>query len=220
MTIGQRIKELRKMFGYTQKQLAAACGIDDATLRKYENGQLNPRPSTLETIAKELDINVDTLLGSTADCTMTMHNLFKAFNTYNGVIKSGNEIAGEINTGISNGKNLYISFEHINALIYSWYYEYKKYLEKIKKAGSIKNKEAKRQYLDEAEREFQLWMIKYPETEPDKEMLQYLKILDEAEDYMGTHPLDDPEHPVSEKYKEKCEETLKQILGKLNDISI
>lgn len=219
MTIGQRIKELRKMFGLTQKQLADACGIDDATLRKYENGKLNPKRSTLEVIANKLDINVDSLVGSNADCTTTMHNLFKAFNTYGGTLKNGNEIASEINAGISNGEDLYISFTHINALMYSWYYEYKKYLEKIKKAETIKDIEEKSRYIKDAEYDFQLWMIKYPESEPDKQLLHHLKALDEAEDFMGTHPLEDPESPASEEYKEQCRATLKQILRKLNDIS-
>lgn len=62
MTIGEIIREERKKHNMTQKQLAEACGIDDATIRKYESGKLNPKAATLEKIAIGLEIKPIMLL--------------------------------------------------------------------------------------------------------------------------------------------------------------
>lgn len=58
MTLGLKIKEMRKRKGLTQKQLGALCGIADSNIRKYENGQQNPKIETLRKIANALDISV------------------------------------------------------------------------------------------------------------------------------------------------------------------
>lgn len=67
MTIGERIKEARKAAkngkGMTQKELGEACGINEANIRKYENGRQNPKYETLQKIASALDVNVTDLLG-------------------------------------------------------------------------------------------------------------------------------------------------------------
>ena len=47
MPLGLKIKEIRKKRGLTQKQLGALCGIADSNIRKYENGQQNPKIETL-----------------------------------------------------------------------------------------------------------------------------------------------------------------------------
>lgn len=58
MTLGLKIKEMRKHKGLTQKQLGTLCGIADSNIRKYENGQQNPKIETLRKIANALDVSV------------------------------------------------------------------------------------------------------------------------------------------------------------------
>lgn len=55
MSIGLKIKEFRKRRGLTQKQLGDRCGIADSNIRKYENGQQNPKIETLRKIADALN---------------------------------------------------------------------------------------------------------------------------------------------------------------------
>lgn len=61
MTIGQRIKSIRKIRGLTQKELGLECGFTDSTsdvrIRQYESDSRVPKEETLKTIAKALKIN-------------------------------------------------------------------------------------------------------------------------------------------------------------------
>lgn len=58
MTTGERIRQLRKEAGLTQKQLGEKCGIAEPTIRKYELGKLKPKIETLIKIANALNVNV------------------------------------------------------------------------------------------------------------------------------------------------------------------
>ena len=57
MTLGQRIKALRKTKGYTQRQLADIAGVDFTYLSKIENDRLEHTPSlkTLQVLAQKLE---------------------------------------------------------------------------------------------------------------------------------------------------------------------
>lgn len=57
MTLGERIKTLRKAQGYTQRQLADIAGVDFTYLSKIENDRLEHTPSlkTLQTLARVLE---------------------------------------------------------------------------------------------------------------------------------------------------------------------
>lgn len=64
LPIGQNIKKYRYQLGITQQELAEMAGISFSTLAKIESGQNNnPNIITLASIAYELDVSVDTLLG-------------------------------------------------------------------------------------------------------------------------------------------------------------
>lgn len=55
MTIGYRIKDLRKSLGLTQEQLGEKVGVKKATINKYETGVVKNIPGpTLEKLAKAL----------------------------------------------------------------------------------------------------------------------------------------------------------------------
>lgn len=64
-TFGVRIRKLRNMQGITQKQLAEAVGIREATLSRYENSKRETHWEILILIAKALNTNTEYLLGLT-----------------------------------------------------------------------------------------------------------------------------------------------------------
>lgn len=63
MTFGQRLREIRKSKGLSQKELAGKVGVDFTYLSKVENARMSP-PSekTILAIAKALDADSDELL--------------------------------------------------------------------------------------------------------------------------------------------------------------
>ena len=58
MTIGERIKEIRKNRKMTQKQLAEAADVAVGTIQQYELGKRQPRLEQLSKIALALDSTV------------------------------------------------------------------------------------------------------------------------------------------------------------------
>lgn len=58
MTTPEKIRIARQAAKMTQKQLGAACEIDEANIRKYETGRQNPKKETLEKIALALNLPV------------------------------------------------------------------------------------------------------------------------------------------------------------------
>lgn len=62
MTIGEKIKTLRKERGWTQKALALISGIAEITIRNYEAGKYKPKLDKLEMLSKAFSITVTELL--------------------------------------------------------------------------------------------------------------------------------------------------------------
>lgn len=62
ITIGEKIKTLRKERKLTQKELAHKIGITASTVTKYENGQLEPNIEVLNKIATTFNISVSNLI--------------------------------------------------------------------------------------------------------------------------------------------------------------
>lgn len=56
MPTGLKIKEIRQRKGLTQKQLGELCGMADSAIRRYENGNANPKIETLQKIADALEV--------------------------------------------------------------------------------------------------------------------------------------------------------------------
>lgn len=61
--LGQRVAERRKAQSLTQQQLAERLGISQQTLAHYEVGRLRIAVAMLPTLARELDVTVEDLLG-------------------------------------------------------------------------------------------------------------------------------------------------------------
>jgi putative transcriptional regulator len=60
--VGQRIVELREKKGWSQSDLARACGKDRQAIEKLENGKVNPTLYSLFEISEALEISLNTLL--------------------------------------------------------------------------------------------------------------------------------------------------------------
>ena len=59
----QRLKELRKRGGFSQKSLSARLGVSQQAVGKWETGRSSPDPATLARLAALLGTSTDDLLG-------------------------------------------------------------------------------------------------------------------------------------------------------------
>lgn len=55
--LGQKIRFYRQIAGMTQKELGAACGVNESTIRNYELGNRYPDSDTIFEIANALEIS-------------------------------------------------------------------------------------------------------------------------------------------------------------------
>lgn len=62
MTVGERIRALRKAAGLTQTALGEKLGVKQATVGQYENNPNPPKIETLQRIADALEVPVGALL--------------------------------------------------------------------------------------------------------------------------------------------------------------
>ena len=63
MEITELLKTLRAKKGYTMKQVAELCGMNEQVYRNYENGSRNPGVPALCKFADLYGVTVDFLLG-------------------------------------------------------------------------------------------------------------------------------------------------------------
>lgn len=62
MTVGQKIRKLRRNQDLTQAELGKKSGIDARNLTRYENDHLHPSMKVLKRIAEALGVAVDELI--------------------------------------------------------------------------------------------------------------------------------------------------------------
>ncbi len=55
--VGRRIKRIREIRGWTQKELASILGMHEMTVQSYELGYRNPKQDQIKRIAEALDID-------------------------------------------------------------------------------------------------------------------------------------------------------------------
>jgi len=67
MKTGQLIKELRLKKGITQEDLASRTEISVRTIQRIENGEVDPRAYTLQSIASALEVDFKILINSESD---------------------------------------------------------------------------------------------------------------------------------------------------------
>lgn len=63
MIFNERLKKSRLKGGLTQEELAKQINISPSAISLYESGEREPNLQTLVTIAKELNVTTDYLLG-------------------------------------------------------------------------------------------------------------------------------------------------------------
>ncbi|MCK4815745.1 helix-turn-helix domain-containing protein [bacterium] len=62
MKTGQIIREIRLKKGMTQEELSAKTGISSRTIQRIEQGKVDPRSYTLQTIADALEVDYEELI--------------------------------------------------------------------------------------------------------------------------------------------------------------
>jgi transcriptional regulator with XRE-family HTH domain len=62
MSLGKKLKQLRKEKGWSQDELAANAGIDGRQISRYENDRVVPSVDVVIKIAKAYDVSLDFLL--------------------------------------------------------------------------------------------------------------------------------------------------------------
>jgi len=62
MTLGEKIRQLRKEKAFSQSVLEKRSGVNAKLLSKYENGRIMPTADTLRRIAEGLEISADYLI--------------------------------------------------------------------------------------------------------------------------------------------------------------
>ena len=60
-----RLRDLRKQYGYTQKELGEKIGVSDNTITNYEKGVRQPSYEILQSLANIFECSIDYILGRT-----------------------------------------------------------------------------------------------------------------------------------------------------------
>ena len=58
INVGKQIQKLRDSKGLSQQDLAAKCNFEKSNMSRLEAGRVNPTLSTLEKVAKALDVSL------------------------------------------------------------------------------------------------------------------------------------------------------------------
>lgn len=61
LSIGERVREIRRKRGLSQKELAEAADVSQATIAQLETGRKDPSVKTLRKLSDALDIDIATL---------------------------------------------------------------------------------------------------------------------------------------------------------------
>jgi repressor LexA len=64
-----RLKALREQHGWSRRELSRLCGLGEASIGKYETGEIDPTATSLKILADHLDVSTDYLLGISDDPT-------------------------------------------------------------------------------------------------------------------------------------------------------
>ena len=87
--VGKRIRLFRERRGLTQKQLGEMSGIIEATIRKYEIGQRNPKPDQVAKIAEALGVTPYALTPTRIETDADVISLILAIDELIGVTFDG-----------------------------------------------------------------------------------------------------------------------------------
>lgn len=92
MSVGERIRELRKAIGYTQKELAEKSGVATVSIQQYERGVRQPQLRQLIRIAAALGVNWNSLVTEDERTRIVMERNSEECNDL-GIVVGGKIIA-------------------------------------------------------------------------------------------------------------------------------
>ncbi|MCR5755284.1 MAG: helix-turn-helix domain-containing protein [Acetatifactor sp.] len=200
MTLGENIRRLRKERKMTLKELGSLVGVSESYMRAYEVGDRHPKPDKIEKIAIALGVNPETLQNAEFDSVTAMHRIFQIFRSYNGELSMDKD------------GNISISFATLQTYFRYWHDRYKAYQEDLAKCDQIKDPIARANELIATENAFIHWMDTFPQQIP-AEHLEYMNRHDKGMDYVGLHPLNDPEAPMTEEEKKYHSQKAKELFS-------
>ena len=58
INVGKQIQKIRELKGLSQQDLSAKCNFEKSNMSRLEAGKINPTLSTLEKVAKALDVSL------------------------------------------------------------------------------------------------------------------------------------------------------------------
>lgn len=93
MTIGERLRTLRKAAGLTQKELGQKLGVSASMIGQYETNLRNPKFETLQKIAAVLNVNITEIV-----------DLSEISPSLNAIIPLANDISGILKKPSTDGK--------------------------------------------------------------------------------------------------------------------
>ncbi len=89
MEFSEKLRNLRKEKGMTQKELSIKLGTTPQNLAQYENGKRNPKPKTLQKIADALDVPVNALK---SDRELEFDNIMTSIKSINDAVDRSIEL--------------------------------------------------------------------------------------------------------------------------------
>lgn len=81
MNVGERIREIRELRNLTLKEVAESLGKTEATVQRYESGNINIKNDTLAEIASILDVSPAYLMGWISDNSNIGNSNYNYFDT-------------------------------------------------------------------------------------------------------------------------------------------
>lgn len=95
MTLGEKLREIRKKFGLSQEQLAEMMNVSRQAITKWEGDTGIPDTSNLKTFAQTFGITVDYLLGTEGELPLLVMRKQLDKEKYENKIKSYTEVLKE-----------------------------------------------------------------------------------------------------------------------------
>lgn len=137
MTIGEKIRKARQLYGYTQAQLASISSLPLATIKQYESNRRTPKTEQLNQLSKALGVSFEYL---------TNHNI-DTYNDIKHVLLELEETFGLNVTKIDDSYVLCFKNIELTDFLKQWY---------IAKNNSTKSTQTLKEY--------EMWKITYPEA--------------------------------------------------------
>ena len=164
--IGYKIKKIRELRGLTQKELGLRCGYTPATadvrIAQYENGRKIPRDSTVQELAKALNVDPGILHNADLRTPNLMFHALLEISEYHGLMPAKIDgryflqFSDQLITGMT-GDIVYTEYDYF---LDRWHEKLKPCLYSDEEYGDNPP-----DYILENSKEYALWGIDYPSAD-------------------------------------------------------